>query len=232
MSLNCSLWQDNSMSVKHFAFARFSEVTEQCFFLFTLILLMFLASLRQCSHSHCHLDQPASTPPCTSSWPTCLSGDWLHMLCHTQDAAEPCERGPRNLSGGVCYTDVFLFVTGTSECCLLAAMAFDRYYAICSHFTMQHNESWSVCPFGNGFLGSGCMVAWARPTIFLPGLLWPCEIDHFFCDLLPILALACGDTSHNELQSLLQPFSVFPAHFYSSLLLMENSSCRAQHALT
>ncbi|KAM9666436.1 olfactory receptor 10C1-like [Trichechus inunguis] len=45
MSLNCSLWQDNSMSVKRFAFAKFSEVTEQCFLLFTLILLMFLASL-------------------------------------------------------------------------------------------------------------------------------------------------------------------------------------------
>ncbi|CAN0394721.1 unnamed protein product [Rangifer tarandus platyrhynchus] len=45
MSFNCSLWQDNSMSVKHFAFAKFSEVTEQCFLLFTLILFMFLVSL-------------------------------------------------------------------------------------------------------------------------------------------------------------------------------------------
>ncbi|KAM6184980.1 olfactory receptor 10C1-like [Rhynchocyon petersi] len=45
MNLNCSLWQENGMFVKHFAFAKFSEVTEQCFLLFTLILLMFLASL-------------------------------------------------------------------------------------------------------------------------------------------------------------------------------------------
>ena len=45
MSINCSLWQDNSMSVKHFAFTKFSEVTEQCFLLFSLILVMFLASL-------------------------------------------------------------------------------------------------------------------------------------------------------------------------------------------
>ncbi|XP_076715694.1 olfactory receptor 10A2-like [Callospermophilus lateralis] len=45
MSLNCSSWQDNSLFVKRFAFAKFSDVTEQCFLLFTLILLMFLASL-------------------------------------------------------------------------------------------------------------------------------------------------------------------------------------------
>ncbi|XP_058526041.1 olfactory receptor 10A2-like [Ochotona princeps] len=45
MSLNCSMWQDNSMSIKRFAFAKFSEVPAQCFLLFTLILLMFLVSL-------------------------------------------------------------------------------------------------------------------------------------------------------------------------------------------
>ncbi|XP_073937814.1 olfactory receptor 10C1-like isoform X2 [Castor canadensis] len=45
MTINCSLLQDNSLSVKRFAFAKFSEVTEQCFLLFTLILLMFLASM-------------------------------------------------------------------------------------------------------------------------------------------------------------------------------------------
>ncbi|XP_027380989.1 olfactory receptor 7C1-like isoform X2 [Bos indicus x Bos taurus] len=33
------------MSVKHFAFVKFSEATEQCFLLFTLILFMFLVSL-------------------------------------------------------------------------------------------------------------------------------------------------------------------------------------------
>ncbi|XP_031203617.1 olfactory receptor 10A5-like isoform X2 [Mastomys coucha] len=45
MSVNCSLWQENSLSVKRFAFAKFSEVLGECFLLFTLILLMFLVSL-------------------------------------------------------------------------------------------------------------------------------------------------------------------------------------------
>ncbi|XP_031203668.1 olfactory receptor 10A5-like isoform X1 [Mastomys coucha] len=45
MSVNCSLWQENSLSVKRFVFAKFSEVPGECFLLFTLILLMFLVSL-------------------------------------------------------------------------------------------------------------------------------------------------------------------------------------------
>ncbi|XP_057608850.1 olfactory receptor 10C1-like isoform X1 [Chionomys nivalis] len=45
MSVNCSLWPENSLSVKRFAFAKFSEVPGECFLLFTLILLMFLVSL-------------------------------------------------------------------------------------------------------------------------------------------------------------------------------------------
>ncbi|XP_029327489.1 olfactory receptor 10A5-like isoform X2 [Mus caroli] len=45
MSVNCSLWQENSLFVKHFAFSKFSEVPGECFLLFTLILLMFLVSL-------------------------------------------------------------------------------------------------------------------------------------------------------------------------------------------
>ncbi|XP_051004259.1 olfactory receptor 10K1-like isoform X1 [Acomys russatus] len=46
MSVNCSLWQENSLSVKRFAFTKFSEVPGECFLLFTLILLMFLVSLK------------------------------------------------------------------------------------------------------------------------------------------------------------------------------------------
>ncbi|XP_041490586.1 olfactory receptor 10C1-like isoform X1 [Microtus oregoni] len=45
MSVNCSLWPENSLSVKRFAFVKFSEVPGECFLLFTLILLMFLVSL-------------------------------------------------------------------------------------------------------------------------------------------------------------------------------------------
>ncbi|XP_028640869.1 olfactory receptor 10A2-like isoform X2 [Grammomys surdaster] len=45
MNVNCSLWHENSLSVKRFAFAKFSEVPGECFLLFTIIIFMFLVSL-------------------------------------------------------------------------------------------------------------------------------------------------------------------------------------------
>ncbi|XP_010351050.1 olfactory receptor 10C1-like [Rhinopithecus roxellana] len=202
MSLNCSMWQDNSMSVKHFAFAKFSEVTEQCFLLFTLILLMFLASL-------------------TGNALIALA-IWTNPVLHTPmyfflsnlsflEIGYTCSVIPKMLQSLVseargiswkgCATQMFFFTLfAISECCLLAAMAFDRYVAICSplHYATRMNRG--VCAhLAIVSWGVGCMVGLGQTNyIFSLDFCGPCEIDHFFCDLPPILALACGDTSYNE----------------------------------
>nr|XP_003421869.1 olfactory receptor 10C1-like [Loxodonta africana] len=202
MNLNCSLWQDNIMSVKRFAFAKFSEVTEECFLLFTLILLMFLASL-------------------TGNALIALA-IWTNPVLHTPmyfflanlsllEIGYTCSVIPkmlqslvseaRGISWECCATQMFFFILfGISECCLLAAMAFDRYMAICSPLHYAARMSHRVCAhlavvsWGVGFLvGLG-----QTNYIFSLDFCGPCEIEHFFCDLPPILALACGDTSHNE----------------------------------
>ncbi|XP_011852554.1 PREDICTED: olfactory receptor 10C1-like, partial [Mandrillus leucophaeus] len=202
MSLNCSMWQDNSMSVKYFAFAKFSEVTEQCFLLFSLILLMFLASL-------------------TGNALIALA-IWTNPVLHTPmyfflanlsllEIGYTCSVIPKMLQSLVseargisregCATQMFFFTLfAISECCLLAAMAFDRYMAICSplHYATRMNRG--VCAhLAIVSWGVGCMVGLGQTNcIFSLDFCGPCEIDHFFCDLPPILALACGDTSYNE----------------------------------
>ncbi|XP_057556357.1 olfactory receptor 10C1-like [Hippopotamus amphibius kiboko] len=202
MSLNCSLWQDNSMSVKYFAFARFSEVIQQCFLLFTLILLMFLASL-------------------TGNALIALA-IWTNLVLHTPmyfflanlsllEIGYTCSVIPKMLQSLVsegrgisregCATQMFFFtLLGISECCLLAAMAFDRYMAICSPLHYATRVSRRVCVrLAMVSWGVGFIVAFSQTNyIFSLNFCGPCEIDHFFCDLPPILALACGDTSHNE----------------------------------
>jgi olfactory receptor len=100
-----------------------------------------------------------------------------------------------------CATQMFFFsFFGITECCLLAAMAFDRYIAICSplHYTMQMSHG--VCAqLAMISWGVGCMIGLGQTNyIFSLDFCGPCEIEHFFCDLPPILKLACGDTSHNE----------------------------------
>ena len=94
----------------------------------------------------------------------------------------------------------FFSYFGITECCILAAMALDRYMAICAplHYATQMGRG--VCAhLAIVSWGMGCIVGLGQTNfIFSLNFCGPCEIDHFFCDLPPVLALACGDTSQNE----------------------------------
>ncbi|XP_004441847.1 PREDICTED: olfactory receptor 10C1-like [Ceratotherium simum simum] len=202
MNLSCSLWLDNSMSVKHFAFIKFFEVTEQCFLLFTLILLMFLASLT------------GNALITLAIWTNLVLHNPMYFFLANLSLLEigyTCSVIPKMLQSLVseargiswegCATQMFFFTLfGISECCLLAAMAFDRYMAICSPLHYASRMSRGVCAqLAMVSWRVGCMVGLGQTNyIFSLDFCGPCEIDHFFCDLPPILALAYGDTSRNE----------------------------------
>ncbi|NWW50314.1 O10A4 protein, partial [Pedionomus torquatus] len=101
-----------------------------------------------------------------------------------------------------CATQMYAFsVLGITECCLLAAMAYDRYVAICHPLHYTTMMSWNMC-----FLLSalswliGVLMALGQTTlIFTLPYCGPNRINHFFCDLLPLLKLACADTYKNEI---------------------------------
>ncbi|XP_049747366.1 olfactory receptor 5P3-like [Elephas maximus indicus] len=83
---------------------------------------------------------------------------------------------------------------GTTECFLLAAMAYDRYVAICSplHYSTHMSPRMCILFVGTSYLG-GCVNAW----IFIGCLLslsfcGPNKINHFFCDYSPLLKLSCS----------------------------------------
>nr|XP_023396637.1 olfactory receptor 10C1-like [Loxodonta africana] len=202
MNLNCSSWQDYGMSIKHFAFAKFSEVTEDCFLLFTLILLMFLASVI------------GNALIVLTIWTSSVLHTPMYFFLANLSLLEigyTCSVIPKMLQSLVseargisregCATQMFFFILfAISECCLLAAMAFDRYMAICSPLHYAARMSRGVCAhLAMVSWGVGCMISLGQTNyIFSLNFCGPCEINHFFCDLPPILALACGDTSHNE----------------------------------
>ncbi|XP_069098220.1 olfactory receptor 5V1-like [Pleurodeles waltl] len=101
-----------------------------------------------------------------------------------------------------CVVQLYFFIClGGVECTLLAAMALDRYVAVCKplHYTVIMNKRvcfWlAVTCWSAGFLNSLAHTAF---TFHLPF----CKsntINHFFCDIPPLLALSCGDTEINEI---------------------------------
>ena len=101
-----------------------------------------------------------------------------------------------------CLAQMYFFVAfGITDSFLLAAMALDRYVAICHplHYTTTMNPrrcfqlvtaSWLVSHLHS-----------LTHTILMARLSFcgPNVIHHFFCDVQPLLTLSCSDTSLNEL---------------------------------
>ncbi|XP_004620494.1 olfactory receptor 1002-like [Sorex araneus] len=87
-----------------------------------------------------------------------------------------------------------------TECFLLASMAFDRYMAICKPLLYTLIMTQRVCvqlvvgPYALGFIST---ITHTTSTFRLP-YCGPNIINHFFCDLLPVLSLACADTLVNK----------------------------------
>ncbi|XP_004716475.2 olfactory receptor 5P3-like [Echinops telfairi] len=83
---------------------------------------------------------------------------------------------------------------GTAECFLLAAMAYDRYVAICSPLLYSTQMSPRICMIlvGICYLG-GCVNAWTFTGCLLRlSFCGPNVVNHFFCDYSPLLKLSCS----------------------------------------
>ena len=95
----------------------------------------------------------------------------------------------------------FVVMFGSAECFLLAAMAYDRYVAICLPLFYSTHMSPRVCALliGVSYLG-GCVNAWTFTSCLLTlSFCGPNHINDFFCDFSPLLKLSCSDVSIIEI---------------------------------
>ncbi|XP_027691129.1 olfactory receptor 5AC1-like [Vombatus ursinus] len=89
----------------------------------------------------------------------------------------------------------------TAECCILAAMAYDRYVAICNPFlypvvmTNRLCSQLSIFSYVVGFLHSAFHVGLLLRLSFCHSS----KIHHFFCDIMPLYKISCTDPSINIL---------------------------------
>ncbi|XP_026346975.3 LOW QUALITY PROTEIN: olfactory receptor 8B3-like [Ursus arctos] len=104
-----------------------------------------------------------------------------------------------------CMTQLYFFcllLLVISECYVLTSMSYDRYMAICNPLLYHVAMSPKVCSrlmlgsylmaFSGAMAHTGCML---RVTF--------CDantINHYFCEILPLLQLSCLTTYVNELE--------------------------------
>ncbi|KAG8435669.1 hypothetical protein GDO86_013553 [Hymenochirus boettgeri] len=101
-----------------------------------------------------------------------------------------------------CLTQMYLYLSLTgNEYFLLTAMSYDRYVAICDplHYINRMSEkhcAWLISTsYCVGFVGSVGHVVLISKLSYCNSHL----IDHFFCDLIPLLKLSCSDTFNVEI---------------------------------
>ncbi|XP_050775761.1 olfactory receptor 2AP1-like [Gopherus flavomarginatus] len=105
--------------------------------------------------------------------------------------------GDRTISVSGCFTQQYFFGSlACAECYLLAVMSYDRYLAICKplHYSTLMNSRFclqlAAGSWLNGFLATVIFVLCLSQLIFCG----PNEIDHFHCDVIPLMELSCSDT--------------------------------------
>ncbi|KAM4816461.1 olfactory receptor 12D1-like [Urocitellus parryii] len=94
----------------------------------------------------------------------------------------------------------FFHFLGSTEAMLLAVMAFDRFVAICKplHYTVIMNPQlctqMAITIWAIGFFHALLHSIMTSHLNFCG----PNHIHHFFCDVKPLLELACGNTELNQ----------------------------------
>ncbi|XP_073096084.1 olfactory receptor 6M1-like [Manis javanica] len=109
----------------------------------------------------------------------------------------------KTISFAGCITQIyFYFYLGTVEFILLVVMSYDRYVAICNPLRYTVIMSSRVCLLLVLGCWVGAFLSVLYPMTVVSTLPFCCkEISHFFCDLAPLLHVACIDTRFIEMLS-------------------------------
>ncbi|XP_006165699.1 olfactory receptor 10P1 [Tupaia chinensis] len=148
---------------------------------------------------------------------------------------------PRAISFQSCAAQMYVFIVlGISECCLLTAMAYDRYAAICRplHYSTLMNQRACMAMVGTSWL-MGIITATTHSSLIFT-LPFPSHpiIPHFLCDILPVLRLASAGKHSSEISVvtatvvfIMVPFSLIVTSYaliLGAILAMASTQSRSK----
>ncbi|KAM4652144.1 olfactory receptor 5V1-like [Discoglossus pictus] len=106
------------------------------------------------------------------------------------------------ISFNACAAQMFFFIAlGSIECTLLAVMAYDHYVAVCNPLYYVILMETATCiklvasSWISGFLNSMVHTIFTFQLSFCSSN----KLNQFFCDIPPLLNVACANTSVNEI---------------------------------
>lgn len=204
----------NWTHVTEFVMAGFAGAHEARFLFFTLFLAMYLFTLVEnlAIILVVSLDHRLWRPMYFFlTHMSCLEIGYTSVTVPKMLAGFIGVDGGKSISYAGCLSQLFIFTfLGATECFLLAAMAYDRYVAICMPLRYGALVSWGTCV---RLAGACWLVGFLTPILpiyFLSQLTFcgPNVVDHFFCDVSPLLALSCSDVTLKETTDFLVSLTV------------------------
>ncbi|XP_049635905.1 olfactory receptor 5AN1-like [Suncus etruscus] len=188
----------NATDITQFILLGFSDLPRLLTVLFIVFLLIYITTLtwNLCLIIIIRMDSHLHTPMYFF-----LSNLSFIDMCYVTTTA------PKMLSGFFeeqstitvmgCAVQNFVFsVMGLSESCVMTAMAYDRYAAICNPLLYSSIMSPTLC----GWMVLGSYMAGISGSVsqlcamFQLHFCGPNIINHFFCDIPQLLLLSCTDT--------------------------------------
>ncbi|XP_005309813.2 olfactory receptor 5AR1-like [Chrysemys picta bellii] len=146
----------------------------------------------------------------------------------------------KSISYTACAVQLYLCIVFTDvECLLLAVMAYDRYVAICNPLLYTVTMSRQFCKvLVAGVYAVGLVDSMIHTWLtFRLSFCSSNIINHFFCDIPPLLAISCSDTRINQIvifafTCCIQVISFVPvllSYVYIISTILQIRSAKGQH---
>ncbi|XP_045418059.1 olfactory receptor 1361-like [Lemur catta] len=230
------MYRSNQTSIFEFLLMGFSEHLEQQPLLFGLFLAMYLVTvvgnllIILAIGSDLHLHTPMYLFLANLSF-----SDIAFISTIIPKMLDNISSGTKLISYGGCLTQLYFFgLFADLDNFLLAVMALDRYVAISQplHYTVTMNSQRCVLLVAGSWVITIFHALVHTLLVTRLSFCGPNIIPHFFCDLVPLLKLACSSTYANDLvltlvagTLLIVPFvCILTSYFYIALAILRIDS--------